>query len=343
MGIFDIFLVLGYNIGMIFFFYAILAATVVWLSIKLADYVDMLDKSTNISGAFIGGVLLAAVTSLPELFTSISATVLVGENELVLGNILGSNLFNFAVLGFSFLLFIRSAIYAKINRSHLITVAVTIVMYAFIALDMFLEKFPQIGWVSLSTPFIAISYAVFLYFTPKTQESDEDAVAITLSLKQIVTRFTICSVLLVGASVALTYASDAIADESGIGKTFAGAILLGIATSLPETVSSVSLCRKRNYDAAVGNILGSGVFNCAILVIADLLSFSPNMTEIYVRNSASVCLLVFGAIIAVLVAGMLLALDTKGERKKLKTAVVAAVGTCAVAAYIIFTVLSVAA
>ena len=75
--------------------FILLAAAVVFLSIKLAKYVDLLDKTTKISGAFIGAVLLAAVTSLPELFTSISATLIVRENELVLGNILGSNLFNF--------------------------------------------------------------------------------------------------------------------------------------------------------------------------------------------------------------------------------------------------------
>ena len=71
----------------------------VFLSVKLSKYVDLLDKTTKVSGAFIGGVLLAAVTSLPELFTSISAVVFLRENNLVTGNILGSNLFNLGALG----------------------------------------------------------------------------------------------------------------------------------------------------------------------------------------------------------------------------------------------------
>ena len=74
--------------------YVVLLVAVVYLSMKLGDFVDLLDKKTNISGAFIGGVMLAAVTSLPELFTSGSAVLLVGENDLVLGNIFGSNIFN---------------------------------------------------------------------------------------------------------------------------------------------------------------------------------------------------------------------------------------------------------
>ena len=51
--------------------YVVLAGSIIFLSIKLGNYVDMLDKKTKISGAFIGGILLAAITSLPELFTSI--------------------------------------------------------------------------------------------------------------------------------------------------------------------------------------------------------------------------------------------------------------------------------
>ena len=55
--------------------YLIIATVVVFASIKLSNYVDLLDKKTNLSGALLGGILLAAVTSLPELFTSISSTL----------------------------------------------------------------------------------------------------------------------------------------------------------------------------------------------------------------------------------------------------------------------------
>ena len=75
---------------MIFVIYAIIAAAVTFLSVKAADYVDLIDKKTSLSGAFIGGILLSAVTSLPELFTSLSSTLLLDEPGLCLGNILGS-------------------------------------------------------------------------------------------------------------------------------------------------------------------------------------------------------------------------------------------------------------
>ena len=79
---------------MIFVIYILLALGVIVFSVKLSFYVDELDKKTNVSGAFLGGVMLAAVTSLPELFTSIASTIFLDDVNLVYGNILGSNIFN---------------------------------------------------------------------------------------------------------------------------------------------------------------------------------------------------------------------------------------------------------
>ena len=99
----------------------VLAAAIVFLSVKLSEYVDLLDKSTKVSGAFIGGVLLAAVTSLPELFTSLSAVLFIGENNLVTGNILGSNLFNLAALGACCAIMFRGFHKAKVGKHHVVT------------------------------------------------------------------------------------------------------------------------------------------------------------------------------------------------------------------------------
>ena len=75
---------------MIYLIYVLMAAGVVWFSSKAAVYVDMLEARTRLSGAFLGGVMLSAVTSLPELFTSLSTTILLNKPGMCLGNILGS-------------------------------------------------------------------------------------------------------------------------------------------------------------------------------------------------------------------------------------------------------------
>ena len=106
--------------------YAVLASLVVFLSIKLSNYVDLLDKKTKVSGALLGGILLAGVTSLPELFTSLTGTLIVGDNKLVLGNIMGSDFFDIVIFGVVYFLFFKKFTQGKVgkhtsDRAQLIT------------------------------------------------------------------------------------------------------------------------------------------------------------------------------------------------------------------------------
>ena len=103
-----------------------------------------------------------------------------------------------------------------------------------------------------------------------------------LTVKQIIVLFVLCAVLLIGVSIAITYVTDIVAEKIGLGKTVAGAILLGVATSLPELVSCLTLMRKQNFDAAFGDITGSNLFNFTILTISDLLAVN---SSIYVCNA----------------------------------------------------------
>ena len=115
---------------MIFVIYALIAAAVTMLSIKAADYVELIDKKTSLSGAFIGGIMLSAVTSLPELFTSLSSTLLLDEPGLCLGNILGSDLFNLTVLAVLIVAFNRSFAAADIAHGHQNVLWLLLVAYA---------------------------------------------------------------------------------------------------------------------------------------------------------------------------------------------------------------------
>ena len=108
-------------------------------------------------------------------------------------------------------------------------------------------------------------------------------------------RFVIAAGVLIGASIAITYVSDVVAESLELGKTFAGALLLGLTTSLPEVVSTVALCHKKNFNAAFGNIFGSNMFNFMILVVADVLSFTQGATDVFIWDTQSQWLLIFGA------------------------------------------------
>ena len=239
---------------MIFVYYILTAAAVVWFSIAASRYIDMIDRTTRLSGAFLGGVLLSAVTSLPELFTSISATVLIDNPSLCIGNILGSNLFNSGMLAVVILFFLCRFSATKLSRSHGYVVGFLLLMYCavaanmqgWISADIILgnSEFPWL-YVSVTSLLLIAFYVMSIRYLAADNVSaaadapqGDDDNATDLSLRTIVVRFTLASLGIIAASIALTYITDDIAAAYNLGSGLAGALFLGVATSLPEVTST---------------------------------------------------------------------------------------------------------
>ena len=313
---------------MIYVLYLVVAALVTFMSIKASEYVDMLDKTTSLSGAFLGGILLSAVTSLPELFTSISSTLMLDQPGLCIGNILGSNIFNYAMLSFFILTAVAKFAKCDLSKIHFIVAVSVVAMgglilcnkYGFLAFD--------IGNVSVTSVLIILLYVLTVWIMYKkggTSETEDDGEPVTLSRKQILTRFTIVSVGIVVFSVILTYITDELSVRLNLGKTVAGALFLGVATSLPETASTFTLFKIKNYDIAVGNIVGSCLFNFTILSVADFFYRGGGIYTI--ADTSTMNLIIFASVASVL-AGVMLKFKNK------VTAVICPVGI--IASYIAF-------
>ena len=258
---------------MIYVQYLILATLVVILSIFLSKYVDALDKKTNLSGAFIGGVLLAAVTSLPEFITSLTAIFALNQPNLVQGNVFGSNIFNLTILAGCIILFSRKFKEAYLSKSHLLTSIFTIIIFIICLLGMNFNYSLNLGFLNVSYASIAILVLYIINITKMNDSSSEGSDEednVNLTVKQIIFRFILCSILLVIFSMLLTKVTDKLNGELGLGATVGGAIFLGIATSLPELTSSFNLVRLGNFNASFGNVIGSNLFNFTILAIGDI-------------------------------------------------------------------------
>ena len=185
---------------MIYLIYLALAIAVVLLSIKASVYVDLLDKNTKLSGAFIGGVLLSAVTSLPELLTSLSSTVWLKNPGLSLGNILGSNLFNMTIIAMLIILWTSNFKKSNISKSHSYTAWVTLAIYVAVALNMLNIVNFEVVTISITSIIILVLYTLGVK-TMSNDDSgtadefkDETAVTTSLSLKQIIIRFILVSI-----------------------------------------------------------------------------------------------------------------------------------------------------
>ena len=323
--------------------YAVLASLVIFLSIKLSKYVDLLDKKTKIAGALLGGILLAGVTSLPELFTSLTGTLIVCRNDLVLGNIMGSDFFDIIIFGVVYFLFFKKFTEGKVGKQHYLSCLFTALMIITVTIAAFV--FSWNGWLigyfnPMSFVIIAI-YVVSLIVTPKTEEKEKDEeVDNSLTVKQIWIRFAIASIILIAASISVTIVTDKVVEGFHIDGTFGGSLFLGVATSLPEVTATIALCKKKNFDAAYGDIIGSCTFNVIILAIADAMSFRTT-TSIYNITSDSLMLIIGTAFTLLLLFLSILFIRSKFFKNDVKSRIIVySISTLLVASYIVYLILA---
>ncbi len=285
---------------MIYLVYLALAIAVVLLAVRLSYYVDVLDRKTNLSGAFIGGVMLAAVTSLPELFTALTAVIALDRPQLVQGDIFGSNVFNLCVIGVLILFTYQNYRRSSLSKTHKSTIIYSLIMYALAFIGMLKPMEISLGVlnVNLMSILILVVYGINVLFMKNDESAEnENEDNCHLSVIQVVIRFILYSVSLVCVSILLTHVTDQVAEELNLGATAAGAIFLGIATSLPELSASINLVRMKNYNASFGNIVGSNLFNFTILCFADLV-YSKG--SIFISEPQALNLLGFGALSSLL-------------------------------------------
>ena len=323
--------------------YLVLASLVIFLSIKLSKYVDLLDKKTKIAGALLGGILLAGVTSLPELFTSLTGTIIVGKNDLVLGNIMGSDFFDIMIFGVVYFLFFKRFTEGKVGKQHYMSCLFTALMLIAVTIAAFV--FSWNGWLigyfnPMSLVIIAI-YVVSLILTPKTEEKEEsEEVDDSLTVKQIWIRFTLASIVLIAASITVTIVTDKVVTGFNIGETFGGSLFLGVATSLPEVTATIALCKKKNFDAAYGDIIGSCTFNIIILALADAMSFRA-ATPLFTITSDSFMLLIGTAFVLLLLFLSILYIKSKFFKNDAKSRIILyTISTLLIASYFVYLILA---
>jgi cation:H+ antiporter len=309
---------------MIYLQYLFLAAFIVYATLRLSYYVDVIDKRTTLSSALLGGVLLAFITSLPELITSLTSTIYLNESSYAFGNVFGSNLFNLLIIAGVDLFFLKQMALNKV-RGYFKLNMIVLAMYLSFLIPMGLrwmglveDSFFQLNLgivVHISTLLIIGLYVFSLkdLYSPETKTQRDDS---ALSMNQVVSRFLFWALVVVSSSVFITTTTDQIASALNLNASFAGAIFLGIATSLPELTAVIALFRLKNYSVAMGNVIGSNAFNFLIIAVVDLALFNQS---IFTRATLNVSeftnitwLLLFGALSTIILS---VALRVKWPKK----------------------------
>lgn len=260
--------------------FAACAAIIVYCGARLSRYGDIIAEKSGLGRTWIGLLLIASVTSLPELVTGISAVTYVHAPDIAVGNVLGSCVFNLLILAGLDLAERDAPISTRAQQGHILSAGFAIVMLAVAALALYLgERLPPFGWIGLATLPLAGLYLVairLVYFYEKRQIAEfVEQHAVELRYRQVSLRSALVgyggnAVLVFAAALLLPELGAEIAVATGLGETFAGNVFVAVATSLPEVVVSVEAMRIGAVDMAVANLFGSNLFNLFILPIVDL-------------------------------------------------------------------------
>lgn len=251
---------------------------VVLAGTALARYADTIAERTRLGRLWIGSVLLAGATSLPELATDLFA-VRLGAADLAVGDLFGSSMANMLILALVDLIPPRRGVLQRVALDHALIASLAIALNALAAVLVLVR--PQASFLSvgpgslaLFLGYVAGTRAVYRNMlrddAPPAPASIGDETKPTLSLQQALRGFGLAALAVLLAAPAFAWSARGIAEVSGLGNTFVGTSLVGIATSLPEVVTCLAAVRMGAFDLAVGNLFGSNAINMAIFLPLDL-------------------------------------------------------------------------
>lgn len=255
-------------------------AVIVYSGTRLSRYGDIIAEKSGLGGTWIGIVLMASVTSLPELVTGISSVTFAGVPDIAVGDVLGSCVFNMLILAFLDALHRPSPICTKAHQGHVLSAAFGLILLSIAAAGLFLgPAMPSIGWIGGQTIPLMLLYllAMRLIFTYEKRrmaefirEAAREFAYKDISMKSVLIKYAANALVVIGAALFLPKIGQGIAEATGLGQTFVGNIFIALSTSLPEVVVSVAAVRMGAVDMAIGNLFGSNVFNIFILALDDL-------------------------------------------------------------------------
>ncbi len=253
----------------------------IWAAgVRLSRYGDVIAEKMGLSRTWVGVILLATVTSLPELVTGISAVALVHSPNIALGDVLGSCVFNLLIITVLDFLHRGESVLTRASQGHILSAGFGITLIGFVGFTLLLSGHglnPSVGHVGLSSVIIVILYAiamrmVFRYERRQRAAYTEEAVEQypRITLRQAAVRYALAALVVVATGTLLPFVGEQMATVMGWRRTFVGTLFVAFATSVPEVVVTVAAVRIGALDMAIGNLFGSNLFDIVIVAVDDL-------------------------------------------------------------------------
>lgn len=257
---------------------ALCAALILVAGTRLSRYGDVIARHTGLGGGWVGLVLMASITSLPELVTGLASVTVADVPDIAVGNVLGACVLNLAMMVVLDALHRHASIYQVASQGHTLGAAFGIVMLGVVAFGMLAAPVLdlRIGHVGLVTPALLALYLVAIRTIYQYERGAAAAAAPApeaapaLTLRQAVVRYAAAAAVVVGAALWLPFVAGDLAAAMGWTDSFVGTLLVAVTTTLPELTVTIASVRIGALDMAIGNLVGSNLFNLAILGVDDL-------------------------------------------------------------------------
>lgn len=244
--------------------------------IRLIRYGDAIAELTGLSRSWIGLILVATVTSLPELVTGLSAVTVARAPDIAVGDALGSCVFNLTILAFVDAFYRKEPVFSVAGRGHVLPASFGVILLSASALILVLSAqgmMPRIGHVSLGSVVLIGLYATamrVIYLVEERHHEASKPPTTTLSLKSALMGYVSASVVIVGSGIWLPFLGVELARLMGWSNSFVGTLFVAVATSVPELATTIGALRIGAVDLAIGNLLGSNLFDVLILALDDV-------------------------------------------------------------------------
>lgn len=261
--------------------FAAIVAVIAAAGYVMCNAADDIAEISGLSRAWVGLLLLSIATSLPELATGMSAIVVLDTPNIAVGDALGSCVFNLLILVLIELFGRGDSLYARAGSGHSVSAAFGVTLTGFVAFSLLIApRLPElrVGHVGVYSPVLLGIYLVAVYTLFQHERRTIAAAGRrplipgvgAQSLGTAIRRYAVSAIFVITAGALLPRVATEIAEQMAWSNTFVGTIFVAFATSVPEVAVSISAMAIGSVDMAVANLLGSNLFDVAILAIDDV-------------------------------------------------------------------------
>lgn len=275
---------------------------------RLIRYGDAIAELTGLSRSWVGLILIATVTSLPELVTGLSAVTLAAAPDIAVGDALGSCVFNLAILAFVDVFYRKDPIYAVAGRGHVLPAAFGVILLTVVATILLLSEqglVPQFFHVSLGSVILILLYALAMRIIYKVEQRHLEPARMpttSLTLKQALMGYALAAIVIVGSGIWLPLLGVELASIMAWSNSFVGTLFVAMATSVPEIATTLGALRIGAIDLAIGSLLGSNLFDVMIIALDDLAyqpgSLYDNVSSLHILSALTAATMTGAVIVA---------------------------------------------